>query len=87
MPASFYVHIPKSANKTINKTPLPWQVRILDALEELKRNPFLGEKMKGGYSGKRKIKVWPYRIIYIIREDIKLVQVMEIEHRGHVSYD
>lgn len=87
MSSDYFIHIPKSARKSLRKAPLPWQVRILDVLTRLQSDPQLGEKMKGKYADKRKVKVWPYRIIYRIREDIRLIEVMEIEHRGHVSYN
>ena len=64
MPTSYYVHVPKSPSKSLNKAPLPWQVRILDVLTRLQTEPYLGEKVKGKYSDQRKIKVWPYRVMY-----------------------
>jgi len=87
MAANYYVHVPKTPKKSLNKIPMPWQVRIMDALTELETQPYLGEKMQGKYSNQRKIKVWPYRVIYRIKEETKLIEVMEIDHRGHVSYD
>ncbi len=87
MPFQYYVNVPKSARKSLRKIPLPWQVRILDVLTDLETTPYLGEKMGGDMKDKRKIRVWPYRIIYKIQEDLKLIKIMEIEHRGHTSYD
>jgi len=86
MVARYFVHIPKTPRKSLKKIPLPWQVRIIDALTMLETQPYVGEKMQGEYSDFRKIKVWPYRIIYRIREKTKLIEIMEIEHRGNVSY-
>lgn len=79
--------IPKSALKSMAKIPLPWQERIRAAIDALEIEPYYGDKMRGQYADKRKIRVWPYRIIYSIEEDIKLVKVFEVEHRGHTSYD
>lgn len=87
MPIKYYVRVPKTPKKSLNKIPMPWQVRILDALTELETSPYLGERMQGKYSDQRKIKVWPYRILYTINEKIKQIDVLEIEHRGHISYD
>lgn len=87
MPIKYYVHVPKTPRKSLRKIPLPWQVRILDVLTDLETRPYLGDKMQGKYSDQRKIKVWPYRIIYRIKEEIKLIEIMEIEHRGRTSYD
>jgi mRNA-degrading endonuclease RelE of RelBE toxin-antitoxin system len=69
------------------KIPLPWSFRINRAIDNLKFDPHLGEKMGGDMAPKRKIKVWPYRIMYIVDEKIKLISIMEVERRGHTSYD
>jgi mRNA-degrading endonuclease RelE of RelBE toxin-antitoxin system len=53
----------------------------------LELEPYLGEKMGGEMKDKRKIRVWPYRIIYRIEEKTKCIKVMEIEYWGHTSYD
>ena len=87
MSGKYYVHVPKTPRKSLHKIPIQWQVRILDVLTELETNPYLGEKMQGKYSSQRKLKVWPYRILYRINEGKKLIEIMEIEHRGHTSYD
>lgn len=87
MPKRYRVYVSHSVEKSIRRIPLPWQVRILDVLSKLEINPYLGEKMSGPMSNKRKIRVWPYRIIYKIIENIAFVAVIEIEHRGNISYD
>jgi len=85
--SGYYIHVPKSPKKSLAKIPLPWQFRIKQAIDRLELEPYLGDKMQGKYSDKRKIAVWPYRVIYRIKEDIKLIEVLEIEPRGHTSYD
>jgi addiction module RelE/StbE family toxin len=69
------------------KIPFVWQVRLLDALTLLETDPYLGEKMTGKLKDRRKIKIYPYRIVYRVQEDIKFIRVLEIEHRGNMSYD
>ena len=71
MSGKYYVHVPKTPSKSLYKAPLPWQVRILEVLTKLETEPYLGEKMRGRYKNDRKIKIWPYRIIYRISEEIK----------------
>lgn len=83
----YYVYLPKSVLKSMAKIPLPWQSRIRAAIDALETEPYYGEKMWGQYANKRKIRVWPYRIIYSIEEDNKTVKVFEVDHRGQVSYD
>ncbi len=83
----YYVYIPHSVRKSIKRIPLPWQVKIYDALKLLETQPHTGEKMGGVLSNWRKIRVWPYRIMYTIKEQIAFITIVEVEHRGHTSYD
>ena len=78
--------VPKSALKSMAKIPLPWRGRVREAIDALEHDPFYGEKMRGAHSGKRRIKVWPYRIVYGVDEDRKMVKIFEVESRGNVSY-
>ncbi len=85
--ARYHIDVVKSAKKSLAKIPLPWLFRIKQAIDGLQDDPYLGEKMDGNMKNKRKIRVWPYRIIYIVEENIKYIKIMEIEYRGHTSYD
>ena len=87
MPHKYYVYTPDVIVKSLAKIPLPWSARIKKVINSLAYQPFLGEKMKGDMAPRRKIKVWPYRIIYRIREEIKFIVIVEVEHRGNTSYD
>ncbi len=82
----FTVRVANSAKKNLKKIPLPWQKRIIDTLEMLEVNPFIGLSMKGTYKEKCKIRIWPYRIIYRIFKNTRLVEVYEIDHRGGMPY-
>jgi mRNA-degrading endonuclease RelE of RelBE toxin-antitoxin system len=59
----------------------------MEKLRELETNQYLGVNMQGKYSNKRKITIWPYRIIYLINEGKNVVEIFEIERRGSISYD
>lgn len=87
MPEKYYIDIPKSVLKRMGKIPLPWSFRINRTIDSLQLNPYLGEKMGGDMAPRRKLKVWPYRIMYVIDEKIKSIRIVEVEHRGHTSYD
>jgi mRNA-degrading endonuclease RelE of RelBE toxin-antitoxin system len=87
MPGRYYVKVANTPRKSLRKIPLPWQTRILDMLTALETDPFLGEKMTGKLKDRRKIKLYPYRIVYRVQEEIKLIRVVEIERRGNMSYD
>lgn len=87
MPNRYQLYVPKSVLKSLAKIPLPWHLRIKQAIDNLEYNPYAGEKMSGDMKDKRKIKIWPYRIIYKIDEVKNIIIICEAEHRGNVSYD
>ncbi|MDP3794795.1 MAG: type II toxin-antitoxin system RelE/ParE family toxin [Candidatus Sungbacteria bacterium] len=82
----FVVHVPHTVQKAIRNVSLPWRNRIIAAIDALERDPFYGEKMMGRLAGKYKIRVWPYRIIYAIDKKKKIVVLLEVGHRGGISY-
>jgi len=80
----YSIVIHNKAEKNLGKIPFPWQKRIAEAVEILKFDPCYGEKLWGELSEYRKIRVWPYRIIYRIYEREKLIYIAHIEHRQGV---
>jgi mRNA-degrading endonuclease RelE of RelBE toxin-antitoxin system len=83
----FSVHIPHFIRKNLVKIPIPWRTRLWQALDTLEYNPFYGMKMLGQYKDKYKIRVWPYRIIYRVKKSDRVVEILELDHRGSVSYN
>ncbi|MEK6915930.1 MAG: type II toxin-antitoxin system RelE/ParE family toxin [Nanoarchaeota archaeon] len=58
--------------------------KVLDAIEVLSPNPYLGKNLVGRLSGLRSLRTDNYRIIYKI-EDVKLlVLVLRIGYRGDI---
>lgn len=80
------VMVPKRPEKQIRDIPLPWRNRIKRAIDFLSQDPFAGEKMKGEFEGRWKLRVWPYRIFYCILKEQKRIIILEVRHRGSVSY-
>ena len=87
MAGRYYVFVPKSVLKSIAKIPLPWRLRIKDAIDALEVDPYYGEKMRGKLAHMRKIRVWPYRIVYGVEEKNKMVKIFEVDHRDGMSYE
>jgi len=85
--ATYKIKIPKRVSKNLEKIPLPWRERIHKTLDLLEVSPYLGDKMRGKYSGCYKVRVWPYRIIYKFRYGQLIIDVIEIDHRGSISYN
>ena len=65
-----YDHLPESEQKKVKKK-----------LLSLETNPLSGKKLSGELAIYRSLRTWPYRIIYIINEEKKRVEVSDIEHR------
>lgn len=86
MTDKFNIHIPNSVKKSLKKIPIPWRDRMFNAIEMLQFDPFIGEKMFGKLQNKRKIRIWPYRIIYEVNIKKKTIIIVEAGHRGGVSY-
>jgi mRNA-degrading endonuclease RelE of RelBE toxin-antitoxin system len=86
MSKHFLIFVPNSVKKSLAKIPLPWIFRMGKTIDSLETNPYIGEKMGGYLKDKRKIHVWPYRIIYTVNEKKRIVIIQEVAHRGNVSY-
>lgn len=84
MIAKYQVVIPKPVAKSIRKIPKPWQDKVINALEALQENPFIGERLWGKLAGKYKLRIWPYRIVYSINEKGFIVVVVNVGRRQGV---
>ena len=78
----FKVFISNEARRNFRKIPQPWKKRISLYLDKLSFNPFIGKKLEGKYKNDYSIRVWPYRIIYTIKNKELIIEVIEIENRG-----
>lgn len=76
----FYPKAEKDLNKILEKD----KIRIFKALFSLKQNPLSGKKLKGNFSAYYSLRVWPYRIIYCIRNKECLIIVIRIKQRKDV---
>ncbi len=76
--------IPKKVQKELKRIDKQYRPRILAAFVALKKNPFLGKKLEGKYKNKRSYRVWPYRIIYNIKEKESVILIIKIGHRQGV---
>lgn len=79
---SYKIIIAKKAQKNLTKIPLKIVERIRTKIALLAFDPFIGKKLEGHYADCYSIRVWPYRIIYSIKKQQLIVEVIEIEHRG-----
>lgn len=81
---AFTLRVEPKAQKNIDKLPEQYRLRALHILDEIEANPFFGKKLHGKREGQYSCRVWPYRIIYIIKKTELIVLVIEFGHRGGV---
>jgi mRNA interferase RelE/StbE len=72
------------ARKNLAKIPRPFRQRIIAALVRLRNDPYLGEPLLGEWKGKYSLHIHPYRAIYEIYENISVIYIIRIDHRGRV---
>lgn len=79
---AYKVEIRKSAEKALKKIDPKYQKHLYEKLLELQKEPRgqKCEKLQGVINGYRKV-VWPYRILYTIDDEQKIVDVYLIAHR------
>ena len=77
----YQVILRKKVQKNLKRIDRRYRERILVALVELGRNPYLGKPLKGDLKGKFSLRVWPYRIIYQVYEKKLVVYIISIAHR------
>ena len=77
----YQVVVSKKAQKDLNKIETRHRIRILSALSSLANNPFIGKKLKGELDGEWSHRIWPYRIIYQVKNKELVILIIRIGHR------
>lgn len=81
---TFKLSIKPQAEKALDKLPQNYRVRIAETFREIITNPFAGKKLSGKKKGQYSVRVWPYRIIYMIEKRQLVIIVVDVDHRGNV---
>ncbi|MEA2088407.1 MAG: type II toxin-antitoxin system RelE/ParE family toxin [Patescibacteria group bacterium] len=81
---AFVLQIKPKARKNLDKIPKNYRARIIAALDAIIQDPFSGKKLSGKKKGLYSFRVWPYRIIYIIKKMELIVFIIDIDHRQGV---
>jgi len=68
----------------LNKLPKNVKNRVLKAVDELIRNPFLGVRLRGELRGRWRWRVGKYRMIYRIDQTSKLVVFLDVGLRKKI---
>lgn len=76
----------KSAEKEILKLPSPAVKRISEEIDKLASNPRPegSKKLEGKKESLWRIRIGDYRVIYLIEDVIKIVEIRRIGHRKDI---
>jgi len=79
----YSIQIKKSAIKEIEAIPSFYIKKIINAIEKLSENPKPDgcKKIVGSKENMWRIRIEDYRIIYVIDENLKIVDVRRVSHR------
>jgi mRNA interferase RelE/StbE len=81
----YKVVISRQILKSLDKIPVVYLPGIKKAVNDLGANPRpFGYIKLAGSKNTYRIRVGVYRVIYTIQDDILLVEVVKIDHRGNV---
>ena len=78
---AFKIVLAPSAQKEFDKLSPEVRRKVRSVVEDLKASPFIGKKPKAEYAGNWTVRVWPYRVMYKIFQDSRVVYVVRIRHR------
>ncbi|MBF0135583.1 MAG: type II toxin-antitoxin system RelE/ParE family toxin [Magnetococcales bacterium] len=81
---SWRVIIDSSAQKELDALDKKTRERVAAALFRLKNNPFSASNVKALAGGGYRLRVGNYRILYTMKNEILLILVFKIAHRGKV---
>jgi mRNA interferase RelE/StbE len=74
----------ESAIKSVEKFPKDVRQRIVEKVEKLSEDAFLGEALSGDLKGLRRIRIGDYRIIYFVNTVKGTVIIVKVGNRGDI---
>lgn len=82
----FEIRFKKKAYKELLSLPSLMIRKVVVAIDDLAVNPRPegSKKLKGGNENLQRIRIGSYRVIYLIEETIKVVEVRKLGHRKDI---
>ena len=81
---TYSLRIKKSAAKALSKIAKNNRLRLIEAIDRLRKEPGAGGVLKGEFAGLRRLRVGSYRIIYEVIDDQLVVLVIRVGYRREV---
>ncbi|MEO9257766.1 MAG: type II toxin-antitoxin system RelE/ParE family toxin [Crocinitomicaceae bacterium] len=82
----YQITIKKKAEKELDRLPKRMLPKIVSAIDELEINPQPkgSKKLQASTENAYRIRIGDYRVIYVIEEEIKIVDIRKVGHRKDV---
>ncbi len=80
----FELKISPKAEKRIKKLKKEYQIEIIEALTEIREDPFLGKPLTRELTRRFNYKFKAYRIIYKVNWKDRIVDILDADHRERV---
>jgi mRNA interferase RelE/StbE len=80
----YQVIVAPRARKEIKSLAKIYKKAIIEAIDDLAENPFLGKPLTRELTGKYLYRIGVYRLIYTIRKRDKKVFILTAGHRGKI---
>jgi mRNA interferase RelE/StbE len=80
----YEINFDKKAKEFLKKLKSGEQRSLLDRIEKLKDNPYLGKRLAGNLFGLWKLRIDKYRVLYRIINDKLIIIVLDIGHRKNI---
>ncbi|MEK7079645.1 MAG: type II toxin-antitoxin system RelE/ParE family toxin [Patescibacteria group bacterium] len=78
------INFTKTSQKQFESLPRQEAKKVARKLLNLENTPYAGKKLEGNLSTLYFLRAWPYRIIYCIDLESKILTIISIEHRQSV---
>jgi len=80
----FELRISRRAEKQIKLLKKEYQIEIIEALSEIKEDPFYGKPLDRDLNGRFSYRIRTYRIIYRINQKDEVVDIISAGHRNAI---
>lgn len=81
---SYEVILTEDSHRFLKKCDKPVRNKILDKLEDLRKDPRLGKPLTANLAGFWSLRIEDYRAIYQIKDNDLIVIVIKIGHRKNI---
>ena len=80
----YRLHVSAKAKKELKELSKTRQLSIIEALQDIKDNPFGGRPLSRELSGRFSYRVGVYRIVYKVNKKDKVIIIITAGHRSNV---